>query len=125
VENTRTIRWSAPPEAGPGKPRRHGFPATRGLPGHSRHPVAAGQTSWANVRCVAPRYAEPVDMVERVPAGRRHPARRRDAVAIGANRSGWQLGIWSDEAASIAAAGGLDVVMGPLHGIEVQRLIRR
>ncbi|MGH1490364.1 MAG: CoA-binding protein [Acidimicrobiales bacterium] len=49
------------------------------------------------------------------------PAIAEEAVAIGAKVLWLQLGIWSDEAAAIATAGGLEVVMDRCTKIEHAR----
>lgn len=46
----------------------------------------------------------------------------RDAVAIGAQVLWLQSGIWSEEAAAIATAGGLTVVMDDCIGVALSRL---
>ena len=88
------------------------------------NPVAAGQTilgepvvaSLADIR-------EPVDMVDVFRRSEETPEVAEGAVAIGAKTLWLQLGIASDEAARIATAGGLDVVMNRCTAIEIERLL--
>jgi predicted CoA-binding protein len=65
---------------------------------------------------------EPIDMVDVFRRAEETPEVAREAVAAGAKSLWLQLGIVSDEAARIALAGGLDVVMDRCTAVEVARL---
>ena len=87
------------------------------------NPAAAGQSILGE-----PVYASlgeipvPIDMVDVFRRAEDTPPVARDAVAIGAKSLWLQLGIASAEAAAIATAGGLDVVMDRCTAIEIGRL---
>lgn len=68
--------------------------------------------------------AEPVDIVDVFRPAQVTPKIAREAVAIGAKALWLQLGIANDEAAAIATAGGLPVVMDRCIATEVARLRR-
>jgi predicted CoA-binding protein len=63
---------------------------------------------------------ERIDLVDVFRRPEHTPALAREAVAVGAKALWLQSGIWNDEAAELARAGGLTVVMdaclGVLHG---------
>ena len=61
----------------------------------------------------------PIDMVDVFRRSEDTPPVARDAVAVGAKSLWLQLGIVNDEAARIATAGGLDVVMDRCTAIEI------
>ena len=65
---------------------------------------------------------EPVDMVDCFRRSEEMPALAREAVEIGAKVLWMQLGVVSEEAAEIARAGGLDVVMDRCTKIEHARI---
>jgi hypothetical protein len=87
------------------------------------NPAAVGQSILGE-----PVYASladiptPIDMVDIFRRAEDTPPVARDAVAIGAKSLWLQLGIANDEAARIAAAAGLDVVMDRCTAIEIGRL---
>jgi predicted CoA-binding protein len=66
---------------------------------------------------------EPVDIVDCFRMPEEMPSIAREAVAIGAKVLWMQLGIRNDEAAAIAKAGGLDVVMDRCVKIEHARIM--
>ncbi len=87
------------------------------------NPGIAGQTllgeqAYASLRDIP----EPVDMVDVFRAAREAPAIVDDAIAIGAKVVWMQLGIRNDEAASKAAAAGIEVVMNRCPKIEFGQL---
>ncbi len=63
----------------------------------------------------------PIDIVDVFRRAEDCPAVAREAVAVGAGALWLQLGIWSSEAAKIAVAGGLDVVMNRCTKVEHAR----
>ena len=65
---------------------------------------------------------EPVDMVDCFRRAEEMPALAREAVEIGAKVLWMQLGVISEEAAEIARAGGLEVVMDRCTKIEHARI---
>ena len=65
---------------------------------------------------------EPVDLVDVFRRAEQTPEIARQAVQIGAKALWLQLGIISDEAARIAEAGGLSVIMGLCLMVEHDRL---
>ncbi len=90
------------------------------------NPGLAGQTLLGEtVAAAIADIAEPVDMVDVFRRAEDTPEVARDAVAIGAKALWLQLGIVNDEAAEIAAAAGLDVVMDRCTAVEVGSLARR
>jgi predicted CoA-binding protein len=88
------------------------------------NPAAAGQMILGEpVLASLTDIPEPVDMVDVFRRAEDTPPVARDAVAIGAKSLWLQLDIVSDEAARIALAGGLDVVMDRCTAIEVARMV--
>jgi predicted CoA-binding protein len=89
------------------------------------NPVAAGQTILGEtVYATLADIKERVDMVDVFRRAEETPEVAAEAVAIGAKSLWLQLGIANDEAARIALAGGLDVVMDRCTAVEVARSIR-
>ncbi len=87
------------------------------------NPAAAGQTILGEtVLGSLAEIDEPIDMVDVFRRAEETPEVAREAVAAGAKSLWLQLGIVSDEAARIALAGGLDVVMDRCTAVEVARL---
>jgi predicted CoA-binding protein len=113
------------------KPNRasHGVMAylqSRGYRTIPVNPTAAGQTILGeHVYGALSEIPETIDMVDVFRRAEDTPPVARDAVAIGARSLWLQLGISSDEAAEIATAGGLDVVMDRCPAIEIPRLFSR
>lgn len=66
-----------------------------------------GQKSYASLKDIP----EPVDIVNVFRRSEHTPPAAEEAVAIGAKTFWLQLGIANEEAAAIAAAGGLEVIM--------------
>jgi predicted CoA-binding protein len=64
---------------------------------------------------------EPIDLVVVFRPAREAPQVAREAVEVGARALWLQLGIVSDEARSIAEAGGLDYVENRCTGVDVRR----
>ena len=93
----------------------HGF---RVIPVNPRYEEVLGQQCFPSLEAIP----EPVDVVDcfRRPADM--PPLAGEAVAIGAKVLWMQLGVVSDEAAGIASAAGLDVVMNRCMKIEFGRL---
>ncbi len=125
LENTRTVALvGASPK--PNRPS-HGVMASLQRAGYRVIPVnpaAAGQTILGEiVRASLAEIAEPVDMVDVFRRAEDTPEVARDAVEIGAKSFWLQLDIVNAEAARIALAGGLDVVMDRCTDIEVARLL--
>ena len=97
----------------------HVVPAYMQVEGYRIVPVNPNEEELLGERCVASLedVSEPVDIVNVFRPAPEAPAIARAAVALGA-RSLWiQNGIFSLEAARIAAAGGLAVVMDSCIGI--------
>ena len=87
------------------------------------NPGAAGQMILGEqVHASLGGVPEPIDMVDVFRRPEDTPSVARDAVAVGAKSLWLQLGIANDEAARIAAEGGLDVVMNRCTAIEIGRL---
>jgi predicted CoA-binding protein len=125
LEDTKTIALvGASPK--PNRPS-HGVMASLQRAGYRVIPVnpaAAGQTILGEiVRASLAEIAEPVDMVDVFRRAEDTPEVARDAVEIGAKSFWLQLDIVNAEAARIALAGGLDVVMDRCTDIEVARLL--
>ncbi len=96
--------------------QQHGY---RIIPVNPNHRSVLGETCYPQLKDVP----EAVDMVA---CFRNHdalPALARDAVAIRTRTLWMQLGLWHDEAARIAAAAGLDVVMNRCLKIEHAALV--
>ncbi len=87
------------------------------------YPVNPGETEINGFTCYPSLEALPVvpDLVDVFRRAEDCPAIAETAVAIGASTLWLQLGIVSEEAAAIAAAGGLDVVMNRCTKIEHAR----
>ena len=66
---------------------------------------------------------EPVDVVDVFRRPEHVPAIARDAVAVGAGALWLQLGVISSEGATIAAQGGLDVVMDRCLAVEHREVV--
>ena len=87
------------------------------------YPVNPVEDEINGVRCYPTLDAVPVvpDIVDVFRASDACPQVAREAVAKGAGTLWLQLGVWSDEAASIALEGGLNVVMDRCTKIEHAR----
>lgn len=114
------------------KPYRpsHGVMATLLRAGYEVVPVHPRETEVHGRRCYpdlasAVAAEGPVDIVDVFRRAELCPAHAHEAVAVGAGCLWLQLGIVSWEAASIAAAGGLAVVMDRCTAIEIGRLRQR
>jgi len=92
--------------------------------GYRIYPVNPGQDEILGEKCYSAlsEIPDPVEIVDCFRGVEHAPALARDAVAIGAKVFWLQLGLKCDEAASIAAAGGLKVVMDRCVKIEHGRL---
>ena len=77
-----------------------------------------GETCYPDLQSIP----ESVDIVDCFRKADQIPQLARDAVSIGAKCLWMQLGIFSDEAAAIADAGGLEVIMNRCVKIEHARL---
>ena len=95
--------------------KEHGFTIVPVNPGQSE---VLGEKCYPDLRAIP----GPVDMVDVFRKAEDCPAIAAEAVAIGARVLWLQLGIVSEEAGRIAAAGGLAVVMDRCLKIEHQRL---
>jgi predicted CoA-binding protein len=108
----------------PGRPS-HGVARYLRRSGLRILPVNPNLTTWEGL----PAYAsladvpEPVDVVDVFRRPEHVPAIARDAVAIGAGALWLQLGVISDEGASLAADGGLDVVMDRCLAVEHREVV--
>jgi predicted CoA-binding protein len=127
LRNTRTIALvGASPKAN--RPS-HGVMAALLRAGYRVIPVnpaAAGQTILGEtVVASLAEIEQPIDMVDVFRRAEDTPELSHEAVAAGAKTLWLQLGIVNQEAADIATAGGLNVVMDRCTAIEVRRLIGR
>lgn len=86
-------------------------------------PVNPAETEVNGLRCHTSLADVPVvpDIVDVFRTADACPAIARQAVEVGARVLWLQLGVWSDEAAEIALAGGLEVVMNRCTKIEHAR----
>lgn len=90
------------------------------------NPAAAGQEILGERTLAGLGEATvPIDMVDVFRRAEETPEIAREAVKIGAKSLWLQLDIVSNQAAEIALAGGLDVVMDRCTAIEVHRLLGR
>ena len=87
--------------------QRHGY---RIVPVNPNETEVLDEQAYASLRDLPPGLA--VDVVDVFRRAEHTPEVARDAVAIGAKVLWLQEDIVSDEAAAIATAGGLDVIMG-------------
>jgi predicted CoA-binding protein len=94
----------------------HGY---RVIPVNPNHSEVLGQRCYPSITAIA----EPVGIVDCFRRASEMVPIARDAVAIGAKVLWMQLGIRSDEAASIAAGAGLDVVVDRCLKIEHARIM--
>jgi predicted CoA-binding protein len=85
----------------------HGY---RIVPVNPRETTVLGETSYPSLLDLPSDLS--IDVVDVFRRAEHTPEVARDAVAIGARVLWLQEGIISDEAAAIATAGGLDVIMG-------------
>jgi predicted CoA-binding protein len=122
LKETRTIAvvglsadWFRPSYFAAKYMQEHGY---RIIPVNPRYTEILGERCYPDLRAIP----EPVDMVDvfRRPADAAPIA--ADAVAIGARSLWLQIGVVNQEAARIAAAGGLTVVMDRCVKIEYARL---
>lgn len=90
----------------------------RVIPVNPNESVVQGQKAYASLRDIP----EPVDVVDVFRRPEHTPAIADDAVAIGAKVLWLQSGIWNEEAAARASAGGLVVVMDECIGVAHSRL---
>ncbi|MFC5287210.1 CoA-binding protein [Actinokineospora guangxiensis] len=103
-------------------PRRpsHGIARYLLSAGLTVHPVNPGIAEWQGLRSY-PSLAEvpgPIDIVDVFRRPEHAPEVARQAVAVGAGALWLQMGVISEEAARIAADGGLDVVMDRCLAVE-------
>ncbi len=93
--------------------------------GYQVMPVNPNYTEVLGERCYASvtQIPHPVDIVDCFRRADEMPALAREAVAAGAKVLWMQLGIHNDEAADIANAGGLDVVVNRCVKIEHARIM--
>jgi len=108
-------------------PRRpsHGVASYLRASGLEVLPVNPGLTAWHGLTAYAsldelPAVPDIVDVFRRPEAV---PAIAEQAVAIGAGALWLQLGVINDQAARIAADGGLDVVMDRCLGVEHREVV--
>ena len=92
------------------------IPVNPGLAGQTLH----GETVYANL----PDIPDQIDMVDVFRQADQCPAIARDAVAMGAQTLWLQLDVVSEEAATIAGAANMNVVMDRCPKIEIERLNR-
>ena len=90
----------------------------RVIPVNPNESVVQGQQAYASLRDLR----EPVDIVDVFRRPEHTPAIADDAVAIGAQVLWLQSGIWNEEAAARASAGGVVVVMDECIGVALSRL---
>lgn len=90
----------------------------RVIPVNPNESVVQGQKAYASLRDIP----EPVDLVDVFRRPEHTPAIADDAVAIGAKVLWLQSGIWNEQAAARASAGGLVVVMDECIGVAHSRL---
>jgi hypothetical protein len=108
----------------PGRPS-HGVARYLRRSGLRILPVNPRLSTWEGL----PAYAsladvpEPVDVVDVFRRPEHVPAIARDAVAVGAGALWLQLGVLSAEGATIAAQGGLDVVMDRCLAVEHREVV--
>ena len=88
------------------------------IPVNPNESVVQGQKAYAPLRDIP----EPVDLVDVFRRPEHTPEIADDAVAIGAKVLWLQSGIWNEEAAARARAGGLVVVMDECIGVAHSRL---
>lgn len=102
----------------------HRIPAYLQAQGYRIIPVNPGSDEVLGEQPVASlvEISEPVDVVDVFRPSEETPAIAREAVAIGAKVLWLQAGIESEEAAEIARAGGLAVVMDTCMGATHRRL---
>jgi O-acetylhomoserine (thiol)-lyase len=87
------------------------------------NPGSAGQTLLGeSVRASLSEIGEPVDMVDIFRRSEAVPPIVDEAIAIGAKVVWMQLGVRNDEAAGMAQAAGLTVIMDRCPKIELERL---
>ncbi len=91
------------------------------VPVNPREETILGQTSYASLADIP----DPVDTVDVFRKPDAVPDIARDAVAIGANCLWLQYNVISEEGASIAIDGGLDVVMDRCMKVEHARYLGR
>ncbi len=90
------------------------IPVNPGLAGQK----LLGETVYAGLADIP----EPIDMIDVFRVSEAVPALVAEAIAVGAKAIWMQLGVRHDEAAAVAEAAGLEVVMDRCTKIEVARL---
>ena len=102
----------------------HTIPAYLQRSGYRIIPVSpkGGELFGEPVRTSLAEIDEPIDVVDVFRPAEETPDIAREAIAAGAKVLWLQAGISSDEAAEIARAGGLEVVMDMCMGVTHQRL---
>jgi predicted CoA-binding protein len=95
--------------------QRHGY---RIVPVNPNESEVLGKTAYPSLADVA----EPIDLVDVFRRPEFTPDVARDAVAVGGKVLWLQLGIANDDAARIASAGGLTVIMDACIMVEHRRL---
>lgn len=95
--------------------QQHGY---RIIPVNPAYQEVLGEKCYPSLKAIP----GPVDMVDCFRKSEEIPALAEDAVAIGAKTLWMQLGVRNDEAAAMALAAGMDVVMDRCVKIEHARL---
>ena len=109
-------RWPKPSAVVPAYMQAHGF---RIVPVNPHETEILGEPAVASLADLS----EPVDVVDVFRRPEHVPAIARDAVAVGAGALWLQLGVLSAEGATIAAEGGLDVVMDRCFAVEHREVV--
>src|SRR5215217_6136604 len=81
-----------------------------------------GEKVYGSLREIPPEIAEQIDMIDVFRPASETPAIIEDSIAIGAPVVWMQLGIRNDEAAALAEAAGIEVIMNRCPKIEFGRL---
>ena len=100
--------------------RDHGY---RIIPVNPTYREVMGETCYPDLITAHQGGANVIDMVDCFRKAEELPSIARDAIAIGAKVLWMQLGIRNDEAAQLASAAGLDVVMNRCVKIEHARIL--
>ena len=111
-----SANWNRPSYFAAKYMRDHGY---RIIPVNPSYQEVLGERCYPDLRSIP----EQVDIVDCFRRSSEMPAIARDAVTIGARVLWMQLGIRSEEAADIAMAGGLEVVMDRCVKIEHARIL--
>lgn len=93
------------------------------VPINPREEVVHGEPAYPALRSVPTDRRSPIEVVDIFRRSELVLPHVEEAIAVGAKAIWMQLGVWNEEAAELAAAAGLDVVMDRCPAVDHPALI--